>query len=170
MKWLTCFCSIIFGKIHCFYKPLVDIWCSNSVIQRGVNRIVTVFDPPMEDRDQLKSGFKSRYYQICAIFLYFLLNFPLLFFLGGSPASIKWPSHVLYGKFAFSFTHLPYRIFLIIRFFLHQMHVRQLAQWQDARMPCGRPGFNSPQELPRLFHLSQISKVDISGKSTDTYT
>ena len=38
-----------------------------------------------------------------AQFPVFLLNFPLLFFSGGSPVSIKWLSHVLYGKFHFFF-------------------------------------------------------------------
>ena len=33
----------------------------------------------------------------------FLLNFPLLFFSGGSPVSIKWLSTVHYGNFRFSF-------------------------------------------------------------------
>ena len=42
------------------------------------NRLVEIWCPSI-----------ARYYQICAIFLYFLLNFPLLFFPGGSPASIK---------------------------------------------------------------------------------
>ena len=44
------------------------------------------------------------------------------------------------------------------------LYATLLAQWQDAGMPCGRPGFNSPRELTRLFHLSQISIVDISGR------
>ena len=48
--------------------------------------------------------------------------------------------------------------------FFHINHGRQLAQWLDARMPRRRPGFNSPLELTRLFHLSQILIVDISGR------
>ena len=37
------------------------------------------------------------------IFPVFFLNFPLLFFSGGSPVSIKWLSTVLYGNISFSF-------------------------------------------------------------------
>ena len=33
-----------------------------------------------------------------------------------------------------------------------------------AQIRGGRPGFNSPREPTRLFHLSQISIVDISGR------
>ena len=44
-----------------------------------------------------------------AQFSVLLLNFPLSFFSGGSPVSIKWLSTVLYGNFSFSFTVLSYR-------------------------------------------------------------
>ena len=38
-----------------------------------------------------------------------------------------------------------------------------MAQWQDAGMPRGRLGFNSPRGYMGLFNLAQISLVDISG-------
>ena len=38
----------------------------------------------------------------------FFAQFSSIFFPGGSPVSIKWPSSVLYGNFTFSFTYLSY--------------------------------------------------------------
>ena len=115
----------------------------------------------------------ARYHQISAIFQAFLLNFPLFFSPGGSPVSIKWPSSVLYGNFTFSFTHLSYTKQYKKRKNFHFKTQELVAQWQGSGMPCGRLRFNSPSGSSRLFHLSHISIVDISGKShrsTDTYT
>ena len=109
-------------------------------------------------------GGPTRYYQICAILLYlcsiFLYYFSqevaqevsnecLMSFMGISP-------------FLSLIYHIEFSLFT--DFFSMSLYATLLAQWQDAGMPCGRPGFNSPRELTRLFHLSQISIVDISGR------